>query len=67
MAWDSTEGSTGITREQGIVKIKELARSKGYRGAFKVLYDGEVLGSPEDLPEIVAMELVTISAKLDQA
>ena len=56
-----------VSREVAKTKIKELAIAKGYRGAFKVLYEGEVIGSPEDLPNMVDMTEVTISAKLDQA
>ena len=56
-----------VTKAIAKTKIKELAIEKGYRGAFKVLYEGEVIGSPEDLPDMVDMELVTVSAKLDQA
>lgn len=67
MTWTAEENEDLVSRDVAKNRIKELAISKGYRGAFKVLYDGAVIGSPEDLPESVDMDLVSISAKLDQA
>ena len=63
-AWSS---GGGIPRVEAIAKIEEMARSKGYTGAFKVFYDGEIIADPSDLPDSVIMAKVKVSAVLDQA
>ena len=58
---------TGIPRADAIVKIKEMAREQGLGGQFKVKYKGEEISSPNDLPEVVEMNQVSVIASLDQA
>lgn len=64
-AWNNSEAT--VTRQEAITKINTMATEKGYRGTFKVLYDGNVVANPSDLPEQVVMSKVQISAVLDQA
>lgn len=61
----TTEG--GVSRAQAIEKITAMAKEKGYKGAFKVLYKGSVIADPSELPENVDMEQIKIANVLDQA
>lgn len=54
-------------RADAIEKITKMAKDKGFRGTFKVLYNNEVIADPTDLPEQVDMTKVKVSAVLDQA
>lgn len=62
----NTEGNL-VPRAEAIDKITKLAKDKGYKGTFKVLYNNEVIADPSDLPEQVDMSKVKVSAVLDQA
>lgn len=62
----NTEGNL-LPRADAVKKITEMAIEKGYKGAFKVLYDGGVVADPGNLPEQVDMRKVAVSAVLDQA
>lgn len=66
MAGFNTE-ETGVTRAVAIEKITALAKEKGYKGAFKVLYNGSIIADPSELPESVDMSKVKIANVLDQA
>lgn len=63
-AWRADET---VAKAEAITKIKEMAKAKGYKGAFKVFYDGEILANPSDLPAQVEMSKITLSAVMDQA
>lgn len=63
--WNTAGG--GIPRAEAIGKISQMAKDKGYKGAFKVFYQDALIADPEDLPETVDMGKVKVSAVLDQA
>lgn len=63
-AWEA--GNT-ISKAQAIINIKEMAIAKGFKGAFKVLYNGDIIADPSELPEQVDMSKVQVSAVLHQA
>lgn len=65
MAWNANENL--VEREAAEAKIAEMARTKGIKGTFKVFYDGEIVADPTDLPDMVDMTKVKVSAVLDQA
>lgn len=56
-----------VSREEAEGKIADLAKSKGIKGTFKVFYDGELVEDPTDLPDMVDITKVKVSATLDQA
>ncbi len=56
-----------IPKAEAERKIGQMAKDKGLRNTFKVIYDGEVIGDPDDLPEMVDMTLVKVSELLHQA
>lgn len=65
MAWNANENL--VAREEAEAKIGELAKSKGIKGSFKVFYNDEIIEDPTDLPDMVDMTKVKVSATLDQA
>lgn len=64
-AWEVNDGL--VTRAEAVVKIQEKAKAEGLTGAFKVFYDGSLVAGASDLPEMVDMTKVRVSAKLDNA
>ncbi len=64
MIWET--GQT-VSREEAKGKIIELATSQGIKGAFKTFYDGKLIATPADLPDTVTLNLIKVSAVLDQA
>lgn len=64
MVWNS---DNTISRDEAKSKISEMAREQGIKGAFKVFYNGDLMATPNDLPERVELEKVSVSAVLDQA
>jgi hypothetical protein len=62
-----TTGTPSITRAAAIEAIKAKAVEQGYKGSFKVHYDGTLVDSPATLPDMVDMSKVTISSVLNQA
>lgn len=65
MSWNANENL--VSREAAEGKIGELAKSKGIKGSFKVFYNGSIVEDPTDLPDMVDMTKVKVSATLDQA
>jgi len=65
--WSTDSNDGMIAREDAVSEIKRLAESKGLSGAFKVYYEGEQIVTTNDLPERVNMDLVQVSAMMDQA
>lgn len=65
MSWNANENL--VAREVAEGKIGELAKSKGIKGSFKVFYDGDIVEDPSNLPDMVDMTKVKVSATLDQA
>jgi hypothetical protein len=63
--WSASEGL--ISRADAKAKIVELAKEEGITGSFKVYYNDQLIANPDDLPEQVAMNLVRVSAVLDNA
>ena len=66
MAWDSTEESNLVSRDEAKRKIIQLAKDKGINGVFKVFYKDALVANPDNLPEQVDMSLVRVSESLDQ-
>lgn len=64
-AWRNDGGL--IPKAEAEAKIIKMAADKGLRNTFKVLYDGDVIGDPDDLPEMVDMSKVQVSEMLHQA
>lgn len=64
MNWNT---DSTVSREEAKGKIQEIAREEGIKGAFKVFYDGQLMSTPDNLPEQVDMDKVSVSAVLDQA
>jgi hypothetical protein len=64
--WEVTNSNT-VSRDEAIKKIEEMAKSDGYKGGFKVSYDGEQIVRKADLPDQVDMSLVRISSLLNNA
>lgn len=64
-AWSTNPNE--VTRDAAEAKIAELAKSKGIKGTFKVFYDGSLVEDPTDLPDMVDMTKIKVSATLDQA
>ena len=71
MAWENVAPvghvENTLTRDAAIARIKEIARADGITGSFKVFYQDNLVANPTDLPEQVNMELVKVSAVLDNA
>jgi hypothetical protein len=67
MTWNAESGSSTVSRDEAKRKIMELASEEGYKGAFKVFYDGVVIATPDSLPTQVDMSKIKISEVLDQA
>jgi parvulin-like peptidyl-prolyl isomerase len=65
-AW-STPVTTTVARNEAITQIQAQAREEGIRGSFKVYYNDQLIANPNDLPEQVNMDLVRVSAVLDNA
>jgi hypothetical protein len=64
---DATLSVTGVSRDEAKPLILEMARNEGIEGAFKVFYQGQMISSPDSLPDTVDMGEVSVSAVLDQA
>lgn len=65
MVWE-TNGNT-VSKAEAKTKIIEMAKTQGIKGAFKVFHKGQLMTTPDDLPEQVAMSDIWVSAVLDQA
>lgn len=63
--WNTSGGL--IPRADAKAKIVELAKEEGITGSFKVYYNDQLIANPDDLPEQVSMNLVRVSAVLDNA
>lgn len=66
MTWNAANPNE-VTREVAEGKIAELAKSKGIKGSFKVFYNDAIIADPSNLPDMVDMTKVKVSATLDQA
>ena len=66
--WDaaSTNSINMITRDEAVRKIGEDARNQGLN-TWKVFYNGAIVATPSDLPDMVDYSMVTLSAVLNQA
>lgn len=64
MVWNA---DNTISRDAAKTEISNMAKDEGIKGAFKVFYDGNLIATPNDLPEQVDMDKVSVSAVLDQA
>lgn len=65
MVWETNDGT--ISKAEAKTKIVEMAKEQGIKGAFKVFHKGELMTTPDDLPERVDMSDIRVSAVLDQA
>lgn len=65
--WNTPSNPNEVTREEAEGKIGALAKAKGIKGSFKVFYNGNLIEDPSNLPVMVDMTLVKVSATLDQA
>ena len=64
MTWEINET---LNRDEAIRKINEQAVSEGIGGSFKVYYNGNLIATPNDLPEQVDMRGIRVSAVLNNA
>lgn len=64
-AWNTNQNL--VSREESEGKIAQMAKDKGIKGTFKVFYEGDIVEDPTDLPDMVDMTKVKVSAVLDQA
>ena len=62
----NTESSL-IPRADAIKAITQQAIDEGLKGTFKVLYNGNIVADPANLPDQVDMDKVQVSAVMDQA
>jgi len=67
MADWNTASSTLVPRSEAEPKIKALAVAQGIDGTFKVFYDGAMISTPSQLPEMVDMGKVRVSEVMNQA
>jgi hypothetical protein len=67
MVWNAQEQVSTLSRDEAKSEILDMARDQGIEGAFKVFYQGELISTPDALPERVTMDAVRVSAVLDQA
>lgn len=65
MVWETNENE--VTKEEAKNQIVTMAKDQGIKGAFKVFYDNALMSTPDDLPDMVDMTKVRVSAVLDQA
>ena len=63
--WTAQEGL--VSRAEAKTRIVEKAKEEGITGSFKVYYNDLLVANPDDLPEQVSMNLVRVSAVLDNA
>lgn len=68
MVWDTDQnGSNLVSKDEAKRQIVQMAKDEDIKGAFKVFYDGSLVANPDDLPDQVDMDKVSVSAVLDQA
>ena len=68
MPWDTASNNDGLVeRDEAKTKILEMARNQGIEGAFKVFYQGNLVSTPDALPDMVDVTQIRVSAVLDQA
>jgi len=63
----NTESSNLLPRADAIKAITAKAIAQGLKGTFKVLYEGNIVADPSNLPDQVDMDEVQVSAVMDQA
>ncbi len=62
MTWNTEEaGSNLIPKADAIKKIVEMAEEQGIRGDFKVFYKDELIADPNNLPDTVDIDKVSVS------
>ena len=66
MTWNTVPTGT-VSRAEAITKITEMAKEDGITGSFKVYYKDALIANPNDLPEMVELESIRVSAVLDNA
>jgi hypothetical protein len=66
MVWNADEVSL-VTKAEAKSKIIGMAKEQGIKGAFKVFHKDTLMATPEDLPAMVDMADIRVSAVLDQA
>lgn len=64
MVW---EANSKVSRNEAQTHIQKMAQDEGIHGAFKVFYNGNIVATPNDLPEEVDLDKIEVSAVLDQA
>lgn len=65
--FNTEDAGNTVSRDEAKGKIIQMAKDKGIAGAFKVFYEGALVSNPDNLPERVIMDSVSVSAVLDQA
>jgi len=66
MVWETSDNGL-ISKAEAKSKIIEKAKDEGIKGAFKVFHKGQLMTTPDDLPDMVDMNDIRVSAVLDQA
>lgn len=61
MVWNTEEQGNMIPKAEAIKKIIEMAEEQGIRGDFKVFYNDELVADPNNLPETVDIDQVSVS------
>lgn len=69
MNFDTGSLSRGnsVTRSEAGAYIARKAEEQGIGNSFKVLYNGGIISRLEELPDMVDLNLLRLSAALDQA
>jgi len=65
--WETATNSSTVTRDEAKRRILALAEEQGIEGAFKVFHNGNLVATPDDLPDQVNMDEIRVSEVLDQA
>lgn len=66
MAKWNTENNE-VSRATAIEEIQSRAKEQGITGSFKVFYNGAMIATPDELPETVNLDLIKVSAMLNNA
>lgn len=66
MVWE-TGNDNMVTKAEAKTQIIAMAKDQGIKGAFKVFHKDVLMATPDDLPAMVNMDDIRVSAVLDQA
>lgn len=62
MTWNTDDAPTNmLPKADAIKRIVERAEEDGIKGDFKVYYDGALIADPNNLPDSVDIDKVSVS------